>query len=163
MKKILNKQIEKKNHIAFEINTNKKMKICFNKKWEFVSIKNASKKSDYNMKMKNVSKIKKKIIVIITKFDVFSLQKIAENIDSVVFFKIRKFKILFQSELINFWKSIENHDELIKKIKNAKITLILKKLIAYVSAAHKLFTKKLFEKQIIKLSVWNLKINIKKK
>ena len=50
-----------------------------------------------------------------------------------------------------------------KKIKNAEITFILKKLIAYVSAAHKLFTKKLFEEQIIKLSVRNLKINIKKK
>ena len=50
-----------------------------------------------------------------------------------------------------------------KKIKNAKITFILKKLIAYASAAHKLFTKKLFKKQIIKLSVRNLKINIKKK
>ena len=50
-----------------------------------------------------------------------------------------------------------------KKIKNAKITFILKKLIAYVSAAHKLFTKKLFEKQIIKLSIQNLKINVKKK
>ena len=50
-----------------------------------------------------------------------------------------------------------------KKIKNAEITFILKKLIAYVSAAHKLFTKKLFEKKIIKLSIRNLKINVKKK
>ena len=50
-----------------------------------------------------------------------------------------------------------------KKIKNAKITFILKKLIAYAPAAHKLFTKKLFEEQIIKLSVRNLKVNIKKK
>ena len=50
-----------------------------------------------------------------------------------------------------------------KKIKNAEVTFILKKLIVYVSAAHKLFTKKLFKKQIIKVSVRSLKINIKKK
>ena len=50
-----------------------------------------------------------------------------------------------------------------KKIKNAKITVIVKKLIASVFAAHKLFTKKLFKKKIIKLSIQNLEINAKKK
>ena len=32
MKKILNKQIKKKSHAAFKIDTNEKIKICFNKK-----------------------------------------------------------------------------------------------------------------------------------
>ena len=50
-----------------------------------------------------------------------------------------------------------------KKIKNAKITFILKKLIAYVFVAHKLFTKELFKKQIIKLLIRNFEINVKKK
>ena len=41
------------------------------------------------------------------------------------------------------------------------MTFILKKLIAYVFVTHKLFTKKLFEKQIIKLLIQNFEINVK--
>ena len=114
--------------------------------------------------MKNVSKIKKKkIIVVVTDLDVFSLEKIAENINFVVSFKIRKFRVFFHSKLTNFSKLIKNSDDLMKKIKNAKIIFILKKLIVYAFVAHKLFTKKLFEKQIIKLSIRNLEINVKQK
>ena len=80
------------------------------------------------MKMKNVSKFKKKMIIVVAKSDVFSLRKIVENIDFFVSFKIRKFKVFFRSKLTNFCKSIENNDELMKKIKNAKITFILKKI-----------------------------------
>ena len=73
-------------------------------------MKNFLKKPEYNVKIKNVLKIKKKKIVVITKFDVLLLQKVIENIDFVVSFKIRKFKILFRSKLINLSKSAENNN-----------------------------------------------------
>ena len=50
-----------------------------------------------------------------------------------------------------------------KKIRDAQITLTMKKLIVYVFVVHKLFIKKLSEKQIIKLTIRNLKMNLKKK
>ena len=52
--------------------------------------------------MRNVSKIKKKMIVIITKSDVPPLEKNIKNIDFVVSFKIRKFRIFFRSKLTDF-------------------------------------------------------------
>ena len=53
MKKILNKQIEKKKVMSHS-------KSIRTKKWKSVLIKNALKKSEHNVKMKNVSKIQKK-------------------------------------------------------------------------------------------------------
>ena len=50
-----------------------------------------------------------------------------------------------------------------KKIRDVQITLTMKKLIVYVFVVHKLFIKKLSEKQIIKLTIRNLKMNLKKK
>ena len=119
MKKILNKQIEKKKLCRIQNRYEQKNENSFQKK-------NASKKPEHNVKIKNVSKIKKKKIVIITKFNAPPLQKIFENIDSVVSFKVRKFRIFFRSKLTNFWKFAENNDDLMKEIKNAEIIVILK-------------------------------------
>ena len=81
-------------------------------------------------------------------------------VDFFLLSKIRKFKIFSKFKLIDFWKSVENSDDLIQKIRNIQITLNLKKLIIYVFAAHKLFTKKLFEKQTFKFQIRNLNINM---
>ena len=109
----------------------------------------------------NIEKKRSQIKIMI--FDkIFSSAKTFDVtiVDFFLLSKIRKFKIFSKFKLIDFWKSIENSDDLIQKIRNIQITLNLKKLIIYVFAAHKLFTKKLFEKQTFKFQIQNLKVNI---
>ena len=50
-----------------------------------------------------------------------------------------------------------------RKIRDAQITLTMKELIVYVFVVHKLFIKRLSEKQIIKLTIRSLGVNLKKK
>ena len=109
----------------------------------------------------NIEKKRSQIKIMI--FDKISSSAKAFDVTIVDFFlssKIRKFRIFSKFKLVDFWKSAENSDDLIQKIRNIQITLNLKKLMIYVFAAHKLFTKRLFEKQTLKLQIRSLKINM---
>ena len=112
----------------------------------------------------NIEKKRSQIKIMI--FDkIFSSAKTFDItiVDFFLLSKIRKFRIFSKFKLINFWKLIKNNDDLIQKIQNIQITLNLKKLIIYGFAAHKMFTKKLFEKQTFKFQIRNLKMNINNK
>ena len=84
-------------------------------------------------------------------------------VDHTVPSKVRKPRAPPKPKLTDIWKSAEDSDDLMKKIRDAQITLTMKELIAYAPAAHKLFTRGLSEEQITKLTVRSLEVNMKKK
>ena len=159
-KRILNKKIEKKKLSLFKILRSEKWKKIA-KKYENLDEKKIWMSNASIVETSNVEKKESQIKIMI--FDKIFLSATTLNVTIVDFFlssKICKLKISPKFKLINFWKSIENSDNLIQKIQNTQITLNFEKLMIYVFVVHKLFTKKSFKKQMFKFQIRNLIINM---